>query len=85
MRPFWDHLNRGVNTKGGAHFNALIDAEVEQPDQLAFNTFEEKSPTRSFAHLATRVDEVDSEGFTSQDAGHVAHEQYDVTRNDDLG
>ena len=84
MRPFWGNLNQGVNTNGRSDSTTLIDTDAEQPDQLEFSTLGEKPPIRAFAELATRV-EVDSEGFTSQDAGHVTHQQYDTTQVDNLG
>lgn len=79
MQPFWDKLNRGVNARGDADSVALTGADVEQSGDLDLSTLAEKSPVSTFAHLTTGVDEVDSEGFTSQDAGHIAHEQFNMT------
>ena len=76
MRPLWDNLEQVTNTKGGLHSAALIDSNIEEMDQLGFSTLGEKSPVQTFAQPMSAVDEVDSEGFTSQDAGHITHEQY---------
>ena len=73
MRPFWDTLIRVANARGDADAVALIDADIKQPDQLGLSKLGEKSPIHTFPNLSIGVDEVDSEGFTSQDAGHIAH------------
>lgn len=76
MRPLWDNLEQVTNTQDSLNSVALIDSNIEEMDQLNFSTLGETSPVQTFAQSMSAVDEVDSEGFTSQDAGHITHEQY---------
>ena len=73
MRPFWDDLKHMLNATNPDDSTALINTDIEHDEQLEFSTLGNKSPAPAYARLAARLEDVDSEGFTSQDAGHVTH------------
>lgn len=73
MRPLWNDLRRMVTAKEPHDSTALIDTSVEQQEQLEFSTLGQKSPARTYARLIPGIEDIDAEGFTSQDAGHVTH------------
>ena len=73
MRPFWDDLKRTFNATGPDESTALIDTDAAQPEQLELSTLGDKSPILTHARLASGIEEVDSEGFTSHDASHITH------------
>ena len=84
MRPFWNSLMQGSNAKDLNDASALIDTHIEQQGQLDFSTLGEKQHAQAFVRPAAGVEDVDLEGFTTQDAGHVFHEKYYATKGDDF-
>ena len=73
MQPLWDDLKHMANATGQDEIPGLIDTDAEQHDQLEFSTLEDEASTSNYTRLPVGTELIDSEGFTPQDAGHIAH------------
>ena len=73
MQPFWNDLKGMITVPGPDESDALIDTDTEPHEHLEFSSLGNTSSSPIYARLAPDIEDVDSEGFTSQDAGHVAH------------
>lgn len=74
MAAIWQELLQGAMGKEvAAPPTALIDTSVEQPVQFEKETRGHRRQSTAY-NRPTEVGEVDSEGFTSQDAGGLSYE-----------
>ena len=74
MRPFSDVFKDRVNPTAEDEGSGTTNADTDRDEHLEISTLGVTPPTSTYARFAPRTEVTDSEGFTSQDAGHIARE-----------